>query len=736
MDTAARPRRQSQVRPTALPHHLTKFVGRESDMRGVKGLLRNARMVSITGTGGAGKTRLAAEVARTAGEEWTGGTWWIDLAGAGDVLETVIASARLPGRTSPLELVTSWLQARRVLLVLDNCEHVIEASASFCQAVLERCPGLTILATSREPLGVPGEARWPLTALTTSEAARLFEVRALLVRPNFDAAAHREAVARICDRLDRLPLAIEMAAARLDVMSPAELLANLDDRFRVLASGSRAAPERQQTMTATIDWSYRLLRDAEARLFRRLAVFQGGFTMEAAQKVCGDRAEGILAALTALVQKSMAVADQDPEGRTRYRLLESHQAFAAAKLDQSGERAEIGLRHYRYFAEHATQRADLSNAWAAIEWAGMHTEEMGLDLAVQLAESEFSDSNRTRTLLVDLLARSPTQGGLRARAQNVAARLTAMHGDYAAGAALADQSLALARNLDDPELLAYVVNGAGMVSHARGELDAAHARYSEALSLLEGSPERRLANEVRNGLGLVAVERGNYAEAEKVLAECVAASREDGDVATTARYLESLANAQLGLHEVESAAASWREALAIFRDLDDPFGEIFCLGGLALVAAALGDHERTLRLAAATELMSRKWSLSSGPARTDMLSQAVGQARQGLGPARSDRLWSAGSAMTATEAIADALGAGAAPPDLDLGPLSRREREVTAMIAAGLTNREIAERLFISERTAEGHVERIRGKLGFRSRTEIAAWAVERGVRGAELDNH
>jgi non-specific serine/threonine protein kinase len=293
----------------------------------------------------------------------------------------------------------------------------------------------------------------------------------------------------------------------------------------------------------------------------------------------------------------------------------------------------------------------------------------------------------------------------------------------------------MARQLPDHDLLAYVLNGAGMIYSADGDLDAAMQMCNEAASLLEGSSNLRLAMGVKNSLGLLAVQRGDYAGALDHLVACVAHSRSEGNKARTAQYLESLANAQLGLGDVRGASAGWTESLSIFRDLNDPYGTIWSLGGLALVAAANGDQQRTLRLASAADRMSREWSLST---RTRQLEEASRQARASLGDRRSEEAWNDGQAMTADRALEYALGEGKveAEPAVAAGPLSRREREVVAMVAAGMTNRQIAGRLFIAERTAEGHVERIRNKLGFRSRTEVATWAVQHGIGSRHLDKN
>jgi predicted ATPase/DNA-binding CsgD family transcriptional regulator len=714
-----------------LPTHLTAFVGREADLRSLKALVASTRLVTITGTGGAGKTRLAAELSRTSLERWPEGVWWIELAGADDVVGTVIATAELPGLGRPIDVVTSWLAGRHSFLVLDNCEHLVEASAAFCQAVLERCPHVTILATSREPLGVPGEARWPLAALSDPDALQLFESRARLVRPGFSARQGAGTISRICSRLDRLPLAIEMAAARLDMMSEGELLENLNDRFRVLESGARTVPERQQTMTAAIDWSYRLLKDDESRLFRRLAVFQGGFTMEAAQSVCGEpgSAGKVLPLLSRLVQKSMVVAERTGDA-TRYNLLESHHDFATRQLTESGELDAIQERHHEFFSARRWEPVESANFWHAVGWARTKAPDRVLGLALEIADSDFSDQARAKQLILDLLETSSPSDDLRARALTMAARLAWRQADNEAAKALAASAVALARKAGEPELTARALNGAALIHETAGELERAARMYDEALSLLKASRDTVLLGDVRNARGLLSIAQGDAAAAVEILGACVADARSGGDAPRMARYLESLANAQLDIGDVDGAATSWSESLSIFRGVNDWFGIIWSLVGLALVASARREDDRALRLSAAADRLSREYSLTTWPLRAGQLDAAKKKARERL-KARGDSAWNEGQAMSAAEAIDYALGGQATAEQTlpDAGPLSRREREVVVMVAAGMTNKEIAQRLFIAERTAEGHVERIRNKLGVRSRTEVATWAMAHGLK-------
>jgi predicted ATPase/DNA-binding CsgD family transcriptional regulator len=732
MDRVAVRGKHASAASSNLPHHLTSFVGREAELRSLKDLLGRSRMVTLTGTGGSGKTRLAAEVARANASQWPDGVWWIELSGTDDLSGAVVGTLQLPGRGSAQDVVSSWLAARKALLVLDNCEHLVADCATFSQRVLERCTQLTILATSREALGVPGEARWPVASLRDPDAIELFAARARLVSPDYKmSAGNFDPVTRICERLDRLPLAIEMAAARIDVMSEQELLNNLNDRFRFLTSGTRTAPQRQQTMAAAIDWSYRLLIDDEAGLFRRLAVFQGGFTAEAAAAVCSDGLEtNVIDVLARLVQKSMVVADRLDRG-TRFRLLESHRDFAGERLRESGELEATQRSHYEYFCSRHWEPVEAANFWSAVSWARDNAQDGGLGLALEIADSDFGDQTRAGNLILDLLEHSEPSDKMRGKATMMAARLAWRQADQVASRKLAESAVSMARKAGDAELLAESLNVAGLVYETAGELALAGQMYDEALLVLSESTNRRLIADVNNMRALLAIAQGDPARAVEILAECVASARSEDDPPRMARYLESLANAQLDLGHVDEAAESWRTSLSVFRVVDDWFGTIWSLLGLSLVAASLRQDDRALRLAGAADRLAREYSLTTWSFRGQQLVDAREQALDRLGrKGRGEAAWKEGQIMSTTEALEYALG-GERPVEevaTDKGLLSRREREVVTMVASGMTNREIAKRLFIAERTAEGHVERIRNKLGVRSRTEVATWAVAHGL--------
>ncbi len=371
-------------RRTNLPAQLTRFIGRETEKAGVEGLLAENRLVTLTGSGGVGKTRLAIEVGGASLNQFPDGVWLVELAALADpallprVAAGVFELQEQAGRT-PVQALVAYLEDKRALLILDNCEHLIQASAELAAALLRACPQLRILATSREALRVPGEAAWRVPSLSTPdlanlpaleqmldyEAVQLFIQHAALVQPDFELTPETVAViAQICRRLDGIPLALELAAARMQAQSAHEIAARLDDRFRLLVGGNRTSLPRQQTLRATLDWSYDLLSEPEQILLRRLAVFAGGWTADAAEAVCADPPEAggmtqearelsallpasdILPLLFSLVGRSMVVAEPQ-SGGTRYRMLETIRQYAAERLEQAGE-AEVARAHNRH----------------------------------------------------------------------------------------------------------------------------------------------------------------------------------------------------------------------------------------------------------------------------------------------------------------------------------------------------------------------------------------------------
>jgi predicted ATPase/class 3 adenylate cyclase/DNA-binding CsgD family transcriptional regulator len=363
----------NNVAAERLPVQLTSFIGRQSEMKGIREALAENRLVTLTGAGGAGKTRLAVQVAATITTEYADGVWYVDLAPITDpdVVSVTVARALglpdQPGR-STVDVLLRFIRDRQMLMLLDNCEHLLDATADLIAALLAGCPALTLLTTSREPIGVPGEVSWRVPSLSLAdEAIELFSDRARRTKPDFRVTAtSTETVTEICRRLDGLPLAIELAAARVRALSPNEILHSLHDTFRLLTGGARTAVRRQQTLRASVDWSHALLSEPEQILFRRLAVFFGGFDLDAAQALAGEAGEmeryQVLDQLTLLVDKSLVVADDSPRG-TRYRLLETVRQYAQEKLSESREGNDARTRH----RDHYTATADLLNAPAGAD---------------------------------------------------------------------------------------------------------------------------------------------------------------------------------------------------------------------------------------------------------------------------------------------------------------------------------------------------------------------------------
>jgi non-specific serine/threonine protein kinase len=748
MKAPAKRKRSGKGVAMNLPTYQTSFIGRASDLDGIRSLLSRSRMVTLTGPGGAGKTRLAVELGRSLLDLWPDGIWWVDLVPVKDPAQmpwAVVAALELPGRGLALEVIAAWLAPRRAVLLLDNCEHLVAACAEFCQGMLAHCDRLMIVTTSREPLGVAGEAQWPVSSLAALEANAMFEARAQLALPDFMVtASNMRTVAEICDRLDRMPLAIELAAARIGMMPEEEILSQLSDRFRLLKGGSRTAHEKLKAMSAAIDWSYRLLTEDEAALFRRLSVFRGGFTLQSAAAVCGD-GTNVFDLMTSLVQKSMVVAERKQGTGARYRLLESQLAYAEDRLREAGELEALRQGHYQHFRERlSTVRGsnptfglqssregwislESGNLWAALAWARIHAADRGLSLAARLPYDAFGDLALLRDLIEDLLRQSNARDAIRVRALNLACGAAYKQGDYAAAISLGDDGLALARDLEDVEGEAQLLHWLGAAYEGSGDLDRAARNFEDGLALLNESSNYPLVNMVRGAMADLAVERGDYASARTLLAECIAAAKMSNDVGRIAASLESLAWAQRGSGEHRAAASSWREGLSLVRGLTHSLLIIDCLEGLSIAAEALKDDRRASCLAGAATRMEAEMSYRVDPWWRKQYNESHQRSRARLGRDAADEAWNQGSSMSWDQAVDLALAEGESETEQEAGPLSRRELEVARLVARGMTNRQIADQLVIAERTAEGHVEHIRNKLGFQSRAQVAVWFTERG---------
>jgi predicted ATPase len=487
--------------PNNLPTQTSTFIGRKRELASAVERLQTTRLLTLTGPGGSGKTRLALHLAADLLERFPDGVWLIELAPVSDpagIGPTLAAAAHIgerPGR-STLDTITDWLRSRRVLLVLDNCEHLVAACADVADSILRSCPDVTIIATSREGLNVAGEALMPVPSLRLPtgeklppldelreyEAISLFVERCAAFQPEFALTEENAAdVVRICRRLDGVPLALELAAARVRVLSVAQVAKRLDDRFRLLTGGGRNAVARQQTLRGLIDWSYDLLSEPERLLLRRLSIFVGGSTLEAAEAVCGGdgiESEAILELLAHLVDKSLVVM-QESGGAARYAMLETIREYAREKLVDSGEADSLRRRHFEHFFHTITglpmwfrpggpERLGIEyeNLLAALEW--IEADPNGGDQALLLAGSMYGPAvgrgrmAELRQILTAALARSDPDARTlgRARALTVAAYLGAVQGDMEAVTGFGQEAVRLYRELGEKRELAWALIGA------------------------------------------------------------------------------------------------------------------------------------------------------------------------------------------------------------------------------------------------------------------------------------
>jgi non-specific serine/threonine protein kinase len=791
------------VPPNNLPLQLTSFVGREQALADLGRRLARTRLLTLTGAPGVGKTRLALELAERALETYADGAWLIELAPLADpalVPQAVgkVLGVREQAAQPLLSTLAEALRPLQLLLVQDNCEHLIEACAELAERLLRACPRLEIVATSREVLGIAGETAWPVPAMTVpvaqptlaavdlaalreGEAVQLFVDRACAAVPTFSLTSQNaEAVVQVCRRLDGIPLALELAAARVRVLSVEQLAARLDvavgeagvartdERFRLLTDGNRAAPPRQQTLRAAVDWSYTLLPEAEQVLLRRLAVFAGGWTLGAAEAVCADdpslpsgvaiATDDVLDLLVHLVNKSLVVAEA-PGGRQRYRLLETLREYGWERLRQAGEEEVVRHRHLawlRSLAEAALPHfrgpedaawldrfeEEVDNVRAALAWSQHVPAEMesGLRLAGSLRQFWYRRGRlgEGRGWLEAALAAGGGSMSGQAQALGAAGLLALGQEDLERAEVLGRQCLTLFRQLKDRHGMGLASVLLGRIAHSRGDHEHAWALTEESLVLFRETGDRVWTAAALSGLGLLAQDRGDYAQATAFYEDTLALYRELTDrygIGWTLHYLGLVAQAS---GDRARARSLLRESVTLRHQIGDAEGLAGCLEGLAAVARSEGDLLRTARLLAAADAL-REVNGTPVPVPEQAAHEAcLAAARDALGEQRFAAAWAAGRALSVDEAVGEALGvrepAPAAAPPVRLvtapsaGPLSRREVEVAALIAQGLTNRQIAEELVVSEWTVDTHVRHILTKLELRSRAQVAAWTIERGL--------
>jgi predicted ATPase/transcriptional regulator with XRE-family HTH domain len=723
---------------TNLPTPLTALIGRAHEIEHVCALLCTpaTRLVTLTGPGGTGKTRLALHIGAQLLDDFPDGVWLVELARLADPvlvpqsIAEVLDVREEPGRQLSITL-SAALREKQLLLLLDNCEHVIEACAQIVDSLLQGCPQLHILTSSREALGIAGETsiRVPplavpnprdlptMNQLIDYEAVRLFVERALAVQPEFRVTLENApVVAQVCQRLDGIPLAIELAAAQVRVLAVAQIAARLNDRFRLLTGGSRTALPRQQTLQALIDWSYDLLNEDEQALLRVLTVFAGGWTLEAAEAVCArDGAGDVLDLITQLVDKSLVQVEQRGE-LARYHLLETIRQYGVEKLAASGQADDIRLSHALYFlalaeaappefggprrtAWHAQLVAEYDNLRAALGWA---VEQPGDDIAVRLAGAlgwfwySLGAWNEGRTWLQRALL--PGGGAERSAAYGwllfMQGVLASLQGEITGAQAALEESLVLFRDLHNNT--GYLTAHFYMAVAAREQGDAARAmalfeeqlqiareqgnaenvawaqtslgevavRCEDALraiELLEPSLAYFRAYSVANGvawtlnhLGHVAQLQNNCERALALHQESLLLFQKIDILSGIAWALESLGEVALAQGDLEAATADFTESLRIFQQMGEP-GIIWSLAGLGSVAALGGQPERAARLWSAVEALREISGKRVAPASRATYERAVATAHVQLEADAFAAAWAAGRMMTQEQALAYAL---------------------------------------------------------------------------------
>jgi non-specific serine/threonine protein kinase len=778
------------------PAALTSFVGREAAACQVADLLGGRRLVTVTGPGGAGKTRLAGEVARQVAGRFADGVWLAELAPVQDpahvaaVVAAVLGVREQPGVPAG-EVLARALARRQVLLVLDNCEHVIGAAAALCAGLLAACDDVRVLATSREPLRVGGEARCRLGPLAlpgpgdpadaaTAEAVVLFADRARSADVQFVLTGETtSAVASLVRRLDGMPLAIELAEA----LGVAGLVDRLDERFVLLAGADRLAPDRQRSLAATVDWSYRLLDDQQRRVFRAVSVFPAGFTLAGAEAVAGQGAAPVVAHLVdcSLLAPPRAGAD----GRLRYSMLETLRSYGAARLAEAGEQdqAAAALAGYALqVAEQAsaglqTRAGDLDAArWLDAEdatmrqvlaWAMAHDKATALRLAGALgwwwfrqdqlagqypllrevtAHTEpgsdqwctaqfwlgsaafFSGDNAGAlehyTVLRDAVA---GRGPSRPLADALSGRSNVLRelGQAAEAAEDARRALAVSRELGYPFGEVFALANLSLAVAAAGELDDA-VRLARQAYEFPGDIPASIARTCGLVLTLVLIEADEFAAAEPACAAGLAASRDAGDLWNKQALLLPMALLDLRAGRAGDAAEHLRESLQInTRAGILPYLDLDYCGYLC---AATGRHAEAITAWAAYAALARDEGYQEWPGNTRRRQEPLREARQALGPARARAAEERGAAMSAATAAEYALLLTAPEPhpvtDPAAGQLSARERQLVTLVARGHTDAQIAAQLDISIRTVRSHLDRIRDKTGCRRRADLTRLAL------------
>jgi predicted ATPase/class 3 adenylate cyclase len=688
--------RTLEAAPNNLSQQLTSFIGRERELVEVKKLLGNTRLLTLLGVGGIGKTRLSLQVAADVMDDYPDGVWVVELAPLADARLVAQAVASVLGVKEEagrpvVEALLKHVKDRQLLLILDNCEHLVSACAELTRQLLQSGPHLKILASSREHLHVAGEASYqvpalaspdpqdtiPLAALTQYEAVSLFVDRTVAARPAFQLTQQNaKAVTEICHRLDGIPLAIELAAARARALSVEMIAARLSDRFRLLTRGDTSALPRQQTLRALIDWSYDLLTEHERALLGQLAVFAGGWTLDAAEAVGADgdvARTDVLDLLTNLVEKSLVVLD--PEG-ARYRLLETVREYAQERLNESGYGDHGRTRHLAFYlalAERARPelvgpeqgawlvRLDLEreNLLAAHAWCDRAEggAELGLKLVCSVWRYWLSRGllGLGYRLTVEALARAGAQGrsAARCRALFDAGQLASSMGRYSEAREYLEESLAIAREIGDERRVAAALQPLALAFLGQGDLDAARIHLREALALARGLGDKRSIAAALNALAQLHRVEGQLDTAEPLYDQVLALARELGDRESIAIALLNLAMVSIGRSSGDRAQSMLREVLSIAEEIGSKPAGQSVLEVSAGLGAVRAEWERAGLFFGAAEAQTRQTGLHRDPTDEAFLAPLIEQARKALGTEAFATIEAAGRALSYDDAMAE-----------------------------------------------------------------------------------
>jgi predicted ATPase/DNA-binding CsgD family transcriptional regulator len=760
-------------RASNLPAELTSFVGRRQELREVKRLLTTTRLLTLTGSGGAGKTRLALRAAADMSRGFPDGAWLVLLAPVQDpmlVPQAVFGALGVNDLSAGLSLSTlaKYLAGKRLLLVLDNCEHLLDASATLAATLIQSCPDLHVLATSRQALAVAGEVRAEVPPMSLPEttdgvsveqalncdAIQLLAERAAAVVPGFAVGAgNAAAVAWLCRQLDGIPLALELAAVRLGSLSLDQLSRGLVSELAILGAGNRGAEARQQTLEATIGWSYRLLSEQQRLLWARLSVFAGGFEEDAVTQVCADQQlpPGQIAGLLgALVEKSILKRQLKDGSPPRYWLLDTLRHYGRQRLRELGERATMQKRHFEWICALAKlagawdarqaesfkrMSSEQDNLWAALEYCAHQpgeiaaAAELAQDLRVYWsARGPYGDVRRTLTSLAEL---APENSISRARLLLVSASMATAQNDYAACAALSEESFRIATTVRDVEATAWSLASRAIPLWNAGDTAAAAELTESALSLARMMHVEEAELNATDTLCGLLVASGELTRAIEVGEQGLAKSKSRGELWTRGYLLNFLAQANWLRGDQKHGEAAAREAVACKHALNDLRGLTVALETLAWIAAEQGQHQRAACLLGSAERVFDEISITPAELFRTQHQRTVSITARGISQKAFDAAFARGRAMTIGEAAAFAVEDKQPPkptPAAKPKPhtvLTGRQLDIARLVAEDLSNKQIANRLFLSERTVETHITNILNKLGLNSRTQISRWMSE-----------